>query len=118
MPLSQAPAHGGATLDDVRLDEVDAFATSLPGVRRKGHPGRVAWYVDDRLVVREDLPGTLLVRVPMAEREDLLACHPDTFGVPPRWEAHHKLQADLAGDADAIRDAIRRAWAMQRPGDR
>ena len=70
MPLSRAPAHGGATLDDVRLDEVDAFATSLPGVRRKGHPGR--------------------------------------------WETHHKLQADLAGDADAIRDAIRRAWAMQR----
>ena len=65
----------------MRLDEVDEFATSLLGVRRKGHPGRVAWYVDDRLVVREDLPGTLLVRVPMAEREDLLARHPETFGV-------------------------------------
>ena len=74
MPLGRARVQGGATLDDVRLDEVDAFATSLPGVRRKGHPGRVAWYVDDRLVVREDLPG--------AEREDLLARHPETFGVP------------------------------------
>lgn len=118
MPLGWVRTRRGVTLDDVRLDEVDAFATSLQGVCRKGHPGRVAWYVDDRLVVREDLPGTLLVRVPMTEREDLLERHPETFGVPPRWEAHHKLQAELAGDADAIREAIRRAWTMQRRGDR
>ncbi|MDV3220708.1 hypothetical protein [Intrasporangium sp.] len=96
------------------LDEVDEFATSLPGCRRKGHPGRIAWYVDNRLVVREDAPGTLLVRVGFADREALLASHPETFGVPPRWEKHMKVQADLDGDADAIRDAIRLAWAAQR----
>ncbi len=96
------------------LDEVDAFATSLAGCRRKGHPGRVAWYVDDRLVVRQDEPGTVLVRVHLQDRERLLDEHPDTFGVPPRWEKHHKVQAELDGDADAIREAITLAWEAQR----
>ena len=98
------------------LDEVHAFATSLAGCTRKGHPGRVAWYVDDRLVVRQDEPGTLCVRVTRADRERLLAAHPDTFGVPPRFEAHDKVQAELDGDADAIREAIRLAWGSQRRG--
>ena len=96
------------------LDEVDEFARSLPGCKRKGHPGRVAWYVDDRLVVRQDEPGTVLVRVDPADREQLLEAHPETFGVPPRWEAHRKVQAELDGDADAIREAIRLAWQSQR----
>ncbi len=98
----------------VTLDDIDAYATSLAGCKRKGHPGRVAWYVDDRLVVRQDEPGTVLVRVGFEDREQLLAAHPETFGVPPRWEAHMKVQADLDGDADAIREAIRLAWTMQR----
>ncbi|WP_235529039.1 MULTISPECIES: hypothetical protein [unclassified Phycicoccus] len=96
------------------LDEVDDYATSLAGCKRKGHPGRVAWYVDDRLVVRQDEPGTLLVRVDPGDREQLLEAHPTTFGVPPRWEAHRKVQAQLDGDAGAIREAIRLAWASQR----
>jgi hypothetical protein len=98
----------------VTLDDIDQFATSLAGCKRKGHPGRVAWYVDDRLVVRQDEPGTVLVRVGFEDRERLLQAHPDTFGVPPRWEAHRKVQADLDGDADAVREAIRLAWAAQR----
>ncbi|AXH95440.1 hypothetical protein [Ornithinimicrobium avium] len=96
------------------LDEIDTFATSLDGCRRKGHPGRVAWYVRDRLVVREDEPGTVLVRVGFDDRERLLTAYPETFGVPPRWEAHMKVQADLDGDAGAICEAIRLAWDMQR----
>jgi len=96
------------------LDEVDDYATSLAGCTRKGHPGRVAWYVDGRLVVRQDEPGTLLVRVDLGDREQLLEAHPTTFGVPPRWEAHRKVQAQLDGDAGAIREAIRLAWASQR----
>ncbi|WP_265444120.1 hypothetical protein [Flexivirga meconopsidis] len=96
------------------LEEIDAFTRTLAGCKRKGHSGRVAWFVDDRLVVRQDEPGTVLVRVDFADRERLLDAHPDTFGVPPRWERHQKVQADLDGDADAIRTAIRLAWEMQR----
>ncbi|MEO7269091.1 MAG: hypothetical protein ABIW49_07785 [Knoellia sp.] len=98
------------------LDEIDAFATSLQGCKRKGHPGRVAWYVDDRLVVRQDEPGTVLVRVGFDDRESLLTAYPETFGVPPRWEAHMKVQAELDGDSTAICEAIRLAWAGQRCG--
>ena len=96
------------------LDEVDAFARSLSGCKRKGHPGRLAWYVDDLLVARQDEPGTLLVRVDVEDREALLSSNPETFGVPPRWEAHRKVQAVLDGDAEAIRRAIRMAWQSQR----
>lgn len=98
------------------LDEIDAFATSLEGCKRKGHPGRVAWYVDNRLVVRQDEPGTVLVRVGFEDRESLVTAYPETFGIPPRWEAHMKVQADLDGDSAAIREAIRLAWATQRRG--
>jgi hypothetical protein len=103
-----------ASVPKVTLDEIDEYATSLTGCKRKGHPGRVAWYVDDRLVVRQDEPGTVLVRVGFEDRERLLDEHPDTFGLPPRWEKHMKVQADLDGDPDAIRTAIHLAWDMQR----
>ena len=101
-------------MQSVTLDEIDQYATSLSGCTRKGHPGRAAWYVDDRLVVRQDEPGTVLVRVGFEDRERLLDAHPDTFGVPPRMEAHMKVQAELDGDAAAIRKAIKLAWASQR----
>ena len=107
-------SHGCATVRFVTLDDIDEYATSLAGCKRKGHPGRVAWYVDNRLVVRQDELGTVLVRVGFEDREQLVDAHPDTFGVPPRWEAHLKVQAQLDGDADAIREAIRLAWAAQR----
>ncbi|MEI2775398.1 MAG: hypothetical protein V9G19_05365 [Tetrasphaera sp.] len=96
------------------LDEIDAIASALAGCRRKGHPGRAAWYVDNRLVVRQDEPGTLMVRVDFPDREQLLTEDPDTFGLPPRWEKHRKLQADLDGDPRAIARAIRLAWQHQR----
>ncbi len=95
-------------------DEVDEFARSLPGCTRKGTAVRPAWYVDDRLVARLVDSGELVVRAGFAERERLLADHPTTFGVPPRYEKHLKVQVLLDGDAPAIREAIRLAWQMQR----
>jgi len=95
-------------------DEVDAYARSLPGCKRKGTEARPAWYVDDRLVARLVDPGELLIRADTAGRERLVADHPDTFGVPPRYEKHHKVQALLSGDASAICGAIRAAWELQR----
>ena len=95
-------------------DDVDEFARSLPGCKRKGTTAKPAWYVDDRLVARLVDAGELLVRAGFADRERLLAAHPMTFGVPPRYEKHRKVQVLLDGDADAIREAIRLAWQMQR----
>ncbi|MFN8192351.1 MAG: hypothetical protein U0R78_18395 [Nocardioidaceae bacterium] len=99
----------------MNLDEVGRYAESLPRVKRKGTTERPAWYVDDRLVVRLHDPNTLVIRVPLSKRESLLDAHPDSFGVPPRMEAHHKVEAYLdRADDDAVRTAIDLAWQMQR----
>ena len=95
-------------------EEVDEFARSLPGCKRKGKPAHPAWYVDDRLVARLVDSGELLVRAAFADRERFVAEHPGTFGVPPRYEKHMKVQVLLSGDDGAIRAAIRAAWELQR----
>ena len=95
-------------------EEVDDFARSLPGCKRKGTAAHPAWYVDDRLVARLVDDDELLVRAAFAERDRLVAAHPGTFGVPPRYEKHMKVQALLSGDGAAIRAAIRAAWELQR----
>ena len=97
------------------LDEVARHAESLPQVKRKGTEARPGWYVDDRLVARLADPNTLVVRVPLSERDSLIEGHPGTFGVPPRMEAHHKVEVYLdRADPRAVRTAIDLAWAMQR----
>src|SRR3954468_23701901 len=96
------------------LDDVDAYLSTLEGCRARRTDGRRAWYVDELLIARADADGTVLVRLGGRDREQLVSAHPQTFGVPPRWEAHDKVQADLAGDADAVRRALRLAWERQR----
>jgi hypothetical protein len=99
----------------VTPDEVGEYAESLPQVKRKGTASRPAWYVHDRLVVRLQDRTTVVIRVPLSERESLLQAYPDSFGVPPRMEAHHKVEAYLdRADPAAIRTALELAWEMQR----
>jgi len=98
----------------VTPEEVGQYAESLPQVKRKGTEARPAWYVHDRLVVRLHDPNTLVIRVPLSKRESLLATNSDTFGVPPRMEAHHKVEAYLdRAEPGAVRVAIDLAWEMQ-----
>ncbi|WP_036490424.1 MULTISPECIES: hypothetical protein [Nocardioides] len=95
-------------------EEVGRYAESLPQVKRKGTESRPAWYVHDRLVVRLHDANTLVIRVPLSQREALLDSHPDTFGVPPRMEAHHKVEAYLEqASTPAVCRAIELAWEMQ-----
>ncbi len=96
-------------------EEVGRYVESLAQVKRKGTESRPAWYVNDRLVVRLHDPDTLVIRVPLSKRESLLESHPDSFGVPPRMEAHHKVEAYLdRAEPSAVRAAIDLAWEMQR----
>jgi hypothetical protein len=98
----------------VTLDEVARYAESLPQVKRKGTEARPAWYVHDRLVVRLHDPNTLVIRVPLGKRESLLETYPDSFGVPPRMEAHHKVEAYLDhAQPREVRLAIDLAYQMQ-----
>lgn len=95
-------------------DEVDAFVSTLDGCRHKPR----GWYVNDRLVARLTDATTLLVRVPIQRREELIERWPDAaFGIiPPRMEVHHKIEAYLdRADPDAVCEAIRLAWKSQRP---
>ena len=96
-------------------DQVGDYAESLPRVKRKGTETRPAWYVDDRLVVRLHDPTTLVIRVPLDRRESLLETYPDSFGVPPRMESHHKVECYLdRAEPRAVQAAIDVAWEMQR----
>jgi hypothetical protein len=112
------PTHliGGLapTLGRVTPQEAGRYAESLPLVKRKGTGSRPAWYVHGRLVARLADPRTLVIRVPLNRRESLLETYPDSFGVPPRMEAHHKVEAYLdRAPAAAVRAAIDLAWELQ-----
>ena len=99
----------------VTPDEVGRYAESLSQVKRKGTEARPAWYVHDRLVARLHDQNTLVIRVPMSRRESLLETYPESFGVPPRMDAHHKVEAYLdRAQPRAVRTAIELAWEMQR----
>ena len=104
----------GAYPSPVTPDEVGRYAESLPQVKRKGSTSRPAWYVHDRLVVRLEDQNTVVIRVPLSKRDFLLKTYPDSFGVPPRMEAHHKVEAYLdRAEPRAVRAAITLAWEMQ-----
>ena len=60
-------------------------------------------------------PNTLVIRVPLSRREALLETYPDSFGVPPRMESHHKVEAYLdRAQPHAVFRAIDLAWELQR----
>jgi hypothetical protein len=99
----------------VDLDDVDRIARGHDGVKRKGTAARPAWYVDDRLVVRQLDATSVVVRAGFAARERLLADHPETFGVPPRFERHMMVVVELdRADPAAVARAVSEAVALQR----
>jgi hypothetical protein len=99
----------------VDLDDVGRLAMAHDGVKRKGTEARPAWYVDDRLVVRWLDPTSVVIRAGFGERERLLADHPHTFGVPPRFESHMMVVVELGrADPKAVARAISEAVALQR----
>lgn len=94
--------------------EVADFLGSLPGCKQKASRAVPAWYVDNRIVARLVAADELMIRCAFTLRERLVSDHPDTFGIPPAYEAHMKVQTMLNGDAGAIRSALRAAWELQR----
>lgn len=98
----------------MELEEIKKYLRSLGGCQPRKTAGRIGWYVDGLLVMRPDAAGTILIRVPRCNREQLLHEHPETFGVPPQWEAHDKVQARLDGNSDAVKEALNMAWEYQR----
>ena len=76
---------------------------------------RDRWYVDDRLVARKLDPTSVVIRAGFDQRERLIADHPDTFGVPPRFESHMMVVVELdRADPAAVERAIGEAVTLQR----
>jgi hypothetical protein len=99
----------------VDLEDVGRLALAHAGVKRKGTQARPAWYVDDRLVVRRLDPTSVVIRSGFEARERLVADHPDTFGVPPRFERHLMVVVELeSADPAAVARAIGEAVELQR----
>jgi hypothetical protein len=99
----------------VDLEDVGRLALAHDGVRRKGTAARPAWYVDDRLVVRQLDATSVVIRAGFTARERLLADHPETFGVPPRFESHRMVVVELdRADPAAVARAVGEAVALQR----
>jgi hypothetical protein len=83
-------------------------------VRESSVKGRLRWSLGSRLIARQVDDKSIVIRTAFAEREQLLATHPTTFFVPPRFDAHMMIVARLP-DADpvAVAAALRAAWELQ-----
>jgi hypothetical protein len=98
----------------VQLADVSRIALAMNGVRESSVKGRLRWSLGGRLVARELDNSSIVIRSGFAEREKLLAAHPATFFVPPRYDAHMMVVARLSeGDPAAIAAAIHAAWTLQ-----
>ncbi|TCO47126.1 hypothetical protein EV646_106366 [Kribbella antiqua] len=94
------------------------IARTLDGVKESRAKGLLRWTLDGRMVARQYDDESIVIRIDFAERERLLAAHPDLFFVPPRFDAHQKVVLRLA-DADpaVVKSALVAAWNLQRAAD-
>jgi hypothetical protein len=97
------------------IDHVGTLAATLSGVRPTSKEGYAEWRYQGRLVAREMDDRRLVIRCDLDDRDMLLRMFPETFSVPPRYQRHMMIVADLAGgDPGAIEGAIEAAWILQR----
>jgi len=94
---------------------VSQVALALDGVRESVSGGRVRWSLRGRLIARQLDDRSIVIRTGFAQRELLLQAHPETFHVPPQFDAHMMVVARLPeADPVAVASAIRAAWNLQR----
>jgi hypothetical protein len=102
----------------MEIDDVTRLAETLAGVRLRASDGLAEWRCHGRLVARQLDDAHLVIRADFDYRDLILRQFPGTFSVPTRYVKHMMVVADLVrGDADAIEDAFRTAWQLQRAAD-
>ena len=96
------------------IADVARIALALEGVRESSAGGRPRWTWSGRLIARQLDEHSVVIRSGFADRERLVRAHPETFHVPPRFDAHMMVAVRLA-DADPaiVADAIHAAWVLQ-----
>jgi len=86
----------------------------LDGVPESSVKGRLRWSLSGRLVARQIDESSIVIRTGFVEREQLLRAHPTMFFVPPRFEAHMMVVAELPeADPHVVAAAIHAAWELQ-----
>jgi hypothetical protein len=115
--LSGLPRSGIRRFDLMNLEDVSRAALDLEGVRESSVKGRLRWTLAGRLVARQIDDSSIVIRTGFAEREQLLLTYPSIFFVPPRFDAHMMVVAELANaDPAVVEEAVQAAWDLQRSG--
>jgi hypothetical protein len=102
----------------MEIDDVARLADTLTGLRLRTADGRAQWRYHGRVVARQLDDKQLVIRADFDYRDAILRQFPGTFSVPPRYQKHMMVVADLAhGDSGAIEEAFETAWRLQRAAD-
>ena len=97
----------------MRVADLRRVVGRLDGVAERRRGGLLDWRYHGRLVARQLDSGHIVIRASFETRDFLVHSFPETFSVPNRFAKHMMVVADVAGDADAIEDAVIGAWEMQ-----
>jgi hypothetical protein len=97
--------------------DVAALAARLPGVEQGTSYGTPALKVRDKSFARMWEDGTTLVlKVPFAVRDHLLATAPGTFFVTPHYHGYPAVLVRLAAaDAAQLEPLVEEAWRQVAP---
>ncbi|MDF1504347.1 MmcQ/YjbR family DNA-binding protein [Roseisolibacter sp. H3M3-2] len=101
----------------LRFEDVRALAAALPGVEEGTSYGTPALKVRKRTFARVWEDGaTLVLRVPFAVRDHLLAAAPAAFFVTPHYHGHPVVLVRLdAVTADALAPLLEEGWRQVAP---
>ena len=102
----------------VEIADVDRVAADLSGVTSRVESGLTVWRYHGRLLARQLNYTHVVIRTELDARPALLESAPQTFSVPPRFEKHMMVVADLKnGDAAEVENAFVAAWDLQQRAD-
>jgi len=99
------------------FDDVVAAAARLPGVEQGLAYGTPALRVKGKFLLRLKEDGeTVAIKVPMEDRDVLLAADPEVFYVTDHYRGHPAVLFRLARiDRDRLADLLEMAWRFVAP---
>ena len=94
------------------IRDVRRMALALPGVEEGVCHGTPAFYVRKRLMLRlRDDFETLVIRIPMDQRDDLIAADPDIFSVTDHYQNYPAILVTLPNVSQSrLAKLIEESW--------
>jgi len=96
------------------------IGAALPDVERTTSWGAPTLKVRDKMIACQAInkqaePGTLVVCMPVSDRDELIAADPDTYYLKPHYEDYPCVLVRLSRiQPDALRDLMRMGWEFAR----